>query len=66
MTIKQITSSVFKLDFFFYGTEVWTEGLHLESLYQPFIVMGFFEIGSRELFSQSGLEPRSFWSLPPK
>jgi hypothetical protein len=28
--------------FFFNGTEVWTQGLHLEPLHQPFFVMGFF------------------------
>jgi hypothetical protein len=49
----------------FWGTRVWTEGLHFEPLYQPFIVMGFFEIGSHELFSQVGFEPWSSWSLSP-
>jgi hypothetical protein len=33
-------------------TGVWTQGIHLESLHQPFFVMGFFKIGSRELFVQ--------------
>jgi hypothetical protein len=29
-------------------------------------VMGFFEIGSHELFAWGGFEPWSFWSLPPE
>jgi hypothetical protein len=37
---------------FFFHTEVRTQGLHLELLHQPFFVMGFFEIGSLELFAQ--------------
>jgi hypothetical protein len=31
----------------------------------PIFVMGFFEIGSRELFAQAGFEPPSSFSLPP-
>jgi hypothetical protein len=31
-------------------------GLHLEPLLQPFFVMGFFEIGSHELFAQDGFK----------
>jgi hypothetical protein len=31
----------------------------LEPLHQPFLVVGFFEIGSHELFAQAGLEPQS-------
>jgi hypothetical protein len=27
-------------------------------------VMGFFEIGSHELFAQAGFKPQSSWSLP--
>jgi hypothetical protein len=39
--------------FFFCGsTGVCIQGLHLELLYQPFFVMGFF----REIFSWAGLE----------
>jgi hypothetical protein len=34
----------------FCSTGVWTQGLHLEPLHQPFSVMGFFRIGSHELF----------------
>jgi hypothetical protein len=30
----------------------------------PFFIMGFFKIGSRELFAWAGLEPCSFCSLP--
>jgi hypothetical protein len=29
-------------------------------------VMGFFEIGSHELFAWDGFEPQSSWSLPPE
>jgi hypothetical protein len=32
-------------------------GLHLEPLCQPFFVLGFFKIGSRELSAQAGFEP---------
>jgi hypothetical protein len=45
------------LFFFFCGTVVWTQGIHLEPLHQLF----FFKIGSPELF---GLIPS--WSLPPE
>jgi hypothetical protein len=37
--------------YFFCGTGVWTQSLHLEPLHQPFCVMGFFEIGCHELFA---------------
>jgi hypothetical protein len=36
---------------FFCGTGVWTQSLHLESLYQPIFVLGIFEIGSHKLFA---------------
>jgi hypothetical protein len=42
----------------------WTQGLYIEPLHQPFFVMGFFEIESRELFALAGFELQSFWSLP--
>jgi hypothetical protein len=29
-------------------------------------VMGFFKIGSHQLFSQPGCDPWSSWSLPPE
>jgi hypothetical protein len=48
------------------GTGVWTQGLQLELLNQPFFVMNFFELGSFELFAQAGFEPQSSWSLPPE
>jgi hypothetical protein len=32
--------------FFFCGDGIWTQGLHLKPLHQPFFVKGFFEIGS--------------------
>jgi hypothetical protein len=51
---------------FFSGTGVWTPGLHLESLHQPFFFVGFFKIGSLKLFAQTGFEPRSSCSLPPE
>jgi hypothetical protein len=41
------------------GTGAGTQGLHLETLHQPFFVKGFFEIGSRKLFAWAGFEPRS-------
>jgi hypothetical protein len=43
------------------GAGAWTLELHLEPLHQPFFVMNFFEIGSRELFAQAGFELRSSW-----
>jgi hypothetical protein len=52
---------------FFCSTGVWTQGLHLEALHQSFLfVMGFFEIGSGELFAQASFKPWSSWSLPPE
>jgi hypothetical protein len=45
--------------FSFCGTGVWTHGVHIEPLHQPFFVMGFFEIGSLKLFAQAGFEPGS-------
>jgi hypothetical protein len=44
---------------FFCGTGVWTQGLHLEPLHQPFFVMGFFKIGSRKLFAPANFKVRS-------
>jgi hypothetical protein len=36
---------------FFFFLQYWgIQGLHLEPLYQPFFMMGFFKIGSQELF----------------
>jgi hypothetical protein len=32
----------------------------------PFFVMGFFKIGSWELFAWAGFKLRSSWSLPPE
>jgi hypothetical protein len=52
--------------FIFFSTGVWTQGLHLESLHQPFFVIGFFEIGSHKLFAWAGFQPQSSWSLPPE
>jgi hypothetical protein len=47
---------------------LWYCGLNsgptLEPLHQPFFVIGFFEIGSQELFVWAGFKTRSFWSLP--
>jgi hypothetical protein len=48
------------------GAGVWTQGLHLEPLHQPFFMMGFSEIGSRELLAWAGLKLWSSWSLPPE
>jgi hypothetical protein len=44
------------LHLFFCGAVVWTQGLHLESLHQPFFLMGFFKIGSHKLFAQGWLQ----------
>jgi hypothetical protein len=53
-------------DFFFWGTEVWTQVLHIEPLHQPFFVKGVFKMGSHKLFAWTDFEPRSSWSLPPE
>jgi hypothetical protein len=49
------------------GTGVWTQGLHLEPLHQPFFVKGVFKIGSRELFDLPRLassgDPPDLWLL---
>jgi hypothetical protein len=42
---------------FFCGTGAETQGLHLEPLHQPFFVKGFFNIGSRKLFTWDDSEP---------
>jgi hypothetical protein len=42
------------------------EAVLLESLYQPFFVLGIFELGSHELFAWTSFELRSSWSLPPE
>jgi hypothetical protein len=51
--------------FFFFGTVIWTQGLHLEPL-NPFFVMGFSETGSCKWFAEAGFEPQSSWSLLPE
>jgi hypothetical protein len=51
--------------YLFLSTEIWTQGLHLEPLHQPFFVMSFFDIGSHDLFSHAGFKPWSSWSQPP-
>jgi hypothetical protein len=43
--------------FFFAVLEFGTQGLHLEPLHQPFLMMSFFKIGSLELFAWAGIEP---------
>jgi hypothetical protein len=40
-----------------YFLVVMNSGLHLEPLHLYFFVLGFFEIGSGELFSWAGFEP---------
>jgi hypothetical protein len=45
--------------FFFCSTRVWTQGLHLEPLHQPYFCEGFIEIGSSELLARAGFEPQS-------
>jgi hypothetical protein len=42
-------------NFFFLGGAGFE--LHLQPLHQPSFVMGFFEIGSLELFAWAGFEP---------
>jgi hypothetical protein len=46
------------------GTGVWTQGLYLELLHQPFFLKGIFQIRSCKLFAWAGFEPWSSWSLP--
>jgi hypothetical protein len=52
--------------FFFCSTGVWTQGLPFKPFHQSFFVMGFFEIGFRKLFAQTGFKPQSSWSLSPE
>jgi hypothetical protein len=47
--------------FFYWGAEIWTQGLHIESLH---FVMGFLEIGSTNYLPRASSEPLSSWSLP--
>jgi hypothetical protein len=49
--------------YYFCITGAWSQGLHLEPLQQPFFVMGFLQIGARELFAQAGLELQFSWIL---
>jgi hypothetical protein len=54
-------------DFFFFavlGFEL--RAFILSHSTSPFFVLGFFEIGSQELFAQAGFELRSSRSLPPE
>jgi hypothetical protein len=45
----------------------WKVGaLLLEPLHQPLFVLDIFLIGCLKLFAQAGLEPQSFWPLPPR
>jgi hypothetical protein len=48
-----------RIFFFFCSAGVWTQGLHLEPLHQPFFVMGCFETESQELFAWTGFKPQS-------
>jgi hypothetical protein len=47
---------------------VWNQDLHLEPLHSLFcvFVLGFFEIGYRELFAWASFKTWSSWSLPPE
>jgi hypothetical protein len=55
----KLTYFSFFFSFFFCGTGVWTQGLYLEPLHQPFFVLDLFKIGSLELFAWAGFE---LWS----
>jgi hypothetical protein len=52
---SRVLGSVHPGFFFFFRAQ----GLYLEPLHECFFVMGVFEIGSCELFTPAGLEPRS-------
>jgi hypothetical protein len=41
---------------FFFGTGTWNQGLHLEPIHQPFVLKGFFKIGSHKLCVQAGFK----------
>jgi hypothetical protein len=60
------TTAIWRSGFLFFQDWTWTQGLHLEPLHQLFFVMGFFEIGSLELFAQASFKLWSSWSLPPE
>jgi energy-coupling factor transporter transmembrane protein EcfT len=46
---------IFCFVLFFCDVGIWTEGLHLVPLHQPYFHDGFFEIGSLELFDRDWL-----------
>jgi hypothetical protein len=46
--------AAFLVAFFFCSTGIWTQGIHLEPLHQPFFVMSFSKIRFCELFAQAG------------
>jgi hypothetical protein len=48
----------FVFSFFFCDAGALIQGLHLETLHQPFFNTGFFEIGSHKLLARAGFEPR--------
>jgi hypothetical protein len=43
-------------NYFWGGTGIWTQGLNLDPLHQPFFVVDFFKRGSCELFAQVGFK----------
>jgi hypothetical protein len=62
--LKLLISFVGLFCFFVLG--FWTQALHGEPFHQPFfLVVCFFEIGSRVLFALVGFELWSSWFLPP-
>jgi hypothetical protein len=57
--LQDLNLCCFSFFLFFGSTEAWTEGLHLESLHQPYFCEGFFKIESHKLFALGDFEPRS-------
>jgi hypothetical protein len=62
-TTRTNTGTLLATTDLFSGTG-WTQGLHFESLHQPFLWWVFLRWGLINYFAQTGLEPRSSWSLP--
>jgi hypothetical protein len=49
----------FSFSFLIFYSGAQTQGLHLEPLHHPLFVLGFFEIGSYELFAQASFKTPS-------
>jgi hypothetical protein len=65
-TLMYVCMYVCMYVFIYCSSGVWTQGLHLEPLRQPFSVMCYLERRAWELFARADLKAWSSWSLPPE